>query len=217
MSIVIAVCGPDGAGKSTLTTKLSNSGFETYYGGKKSGHHLTVTSVAHHIYKQIDHFSSKLAHLYLLLCFYPIEYIENRARVRNATNAAANGTKVCFDRFVVDRMWQRYISNENHSFAEKKFNELVGIYGYLYRNWFPSIDGYIFLVPPADTLFDRVPEFYESRQHAVQIRNAYVSVATELQNNNKNVFIISEIEEPEELEQKILIWIAEIEDYHGYK
>ena len=218
MSHVIALCGPDGAGKSTLADQLATVGFEVQYGGKKDNHHLSVTVIAYRIYDFIDTISasSYFSHLFLLGIFYPIEYAENIIRVRRANDTASQGTPVCFDRFVVDRMWQRYSQNDC-SFAQMVYKRVISIYSHLYLNYFPPIDGYVFLAPSSDVLLDRAPNHYESRNHAKRVRSAYLMVAAELELRDENVLIIDANEEPEKLRQQILDWRDEITNHDESK
>lgn len=219
MTSVIAICGPDGAGKSTLSNKLDLIGFETQYGGKKAGHRLFITTTACRFYTIIDRVfpTNYFSHIFLLIFFYPIEYIENIVRVKKAKETASQATPVCFDRFVVDRMWQSYMNASDLTFARRVFNKITGVYGYLYRNYFPSIDGYVFLVPTSDMLLERAPEHYCSETHASQVRSAYLSVATELQSKNENVLIIETKANPEKLLQETVEWVDEMIDYDESK
>jgi len=193
----IALCGPDGAGKSTLAAVLEQQGWAVQYGGKKANHILWSTRIAFALHQWLVRRRARwLSPLYLYGVFYPLEYAENRARVRRARRANQNGVNVVFDRFVVDRMWR--VFSPRHHYGDR-------VYHCLYRSHFPAIDAYVFLLPPAAVLMERAP--YHSSEQCEAMRTAYQQVAEILADGGQEVLVLPELREPEQLSSELQEWI----------
>ncbi len=211
MSNIIALCGPDGAGKSTLANISKKRGFLVEYGGKKSNHRLFFTMSVLSVYRTLKNKRmDRAAYLFLNIIFYPIEYIENMLRLRDASKACKNGNNVIFDRFVIDRIWRSYLETDyiySTSLLVYLFNY---IYAFIYMNAFPKIDGYVFLLPPSDVIIERRPNDYDSLQDCKNIRSAYYKVAKELENQGENVLIIESDLDRTTTECRFIEWFNSI-------
>ena len=139
----------------------------------------------------------KVSRLYQATVFYPFEYLENWTRYVVAKYKSRKGTSVFIDRFVVDRMWREQLSKEDEKKVKKRIEDKF--YANLYKRFFPSIDGYIFLLPEASVIYQRAPTEYNSYEHCVIIRNAYENLAKALGACGYNTYIINETAEPEAL------------------
>lgn len=211
MSNIIALCGPDGTGKSTLANATKKHGFLVEYGGKKSNHRLFFTMPVLSIYHILkNNRMDRAAYLYLNIVFYPVEYIENILRVLDASEACKNGNNVIFDRFVIDRIWRSYLETDYVFPASLLVSFFNFIYAYIYMNAFPKIDGYVFLLPPSDVIIERQPNDYDSFQDCENIRSAYYKVAKELENQGENVLIIESDLDMATTECRFIEWFNSI-------
>ena len=204
MSYIISLCGPDGVGKSTLANYLSKNQWTVQYGGKKSNHTLVVTKVLFNIHlflKRTRLYRLNLVFLYFI--FYPFEFLENLSRIKFSKKL---NTNVVFDRFVVDRIWKAFLKNNS---SQKKLPLLDKFYAFIYLKCFPSIDGYVFLLPDADVIFERDKEFYKNRQTCKEIRDAYEETAGELAKTGKKVLVIQSTLTPQEIYCKINHWFKQ--------
>ena len=207
MAKIIAICGPDGAGKTTLSTELKKEGFHREYGGKKQNHSLFITQYFIKVHDLIKRKKmDRLGFLYLNIVFYPLEYIEHRLRLRKALDSRRKGYDVVFDRFVVDRMWRFKLDEGPNKFAEYIKWFFYRFYYTIYMNWFPRIDAYVFLLPPTDELLKRQPSDYSTTNESENIRSAYKSIADELEDDGENILVIDSNLDVNENKSTVMKW-----------
>ncbi|MAE94847.1 MAG: hypothetical protein CL910_09320 [Deltaproteobacteria bacterium] len=188
---IVAICGPDGVGKSTLVSELQRllpgGRVSVMYGGKKANHQLWTTPLALWILETMRRIPGvrRLARFYQTVVFQPLEFFENRARWASARREAEQREFVLFDRFVVDRMWRHHVSKAGRSLV--KVNPGDRFFYWLYESHFPSPHAYLFLAPTPELMFERAPGEYGSLDHAIAVGLAYDALAESLAARGRRV------------------------------
>jgi hypothetical protein len=184
MSKIIAICGPDGAGKTTLVEELAKRDYKVLNFGRKGEFVFSITKLAFKMYyflrgKQCG----VLSRVWLYFFVYPLEYINNLFKFLYAKRLSVETT--FFDRYDVDRMWRANIKNKTHP-LQKILDRMLF---FLYLHFYPRADKYFFLLPDAKILFDRRGNFYKEVDKAKRMRAVYLRVSQILEESGVEVYV----------------------------
>lgn len=172
----IAIVGPDGSGKTSVTTQLHSllANSTVVYGGKGRDNVLWTTTICFKLWKAISRLKIPfLPHCAKFLVYYPAEFFEYLFRF---FFKSGNGVFI-FDRHPVDRIIlpMEYRANKPLRGLRLWLSQwpyLIFI-SFWYRFLFPKIDLLIFLLPSADLCFERANGQYKDQRSAVNKLEAY--------------------------------------------
>lgn len=208
MSRLIAIAGPDGAGKTTVCEHLSKrlEGARIEYGGKARNHKLASTRFA---YKVLAAARSGWKPLYLPFCylwFYPFEYFENRRRFSTSGPGI-----LLFDRHPIDRMVMLADIDLKRTYGkiskvrwllEKPFRVF---WAWVYRNLFPDTTRVFILLPTPALCFERSGGQYPSISDAhIRIESYRETLKTLKREKRFTPIDITEDKDADQISEQIL-------------
>ena len=153
----IAIVGPDGAGKTTiskiLNKRITNSVYQ--YAGKNSGHRFLITPKIVTVHKNLEKSSPLIAIIFKYTIFYTIEYIENIFRFRYRENITTIYDRHPIDRTVLyyEKLYRNRSRRMNFYVSCDLFLRLI--WSSIYISMFYRIENMILLVPEDELIFSR--------------------------------------------------------------
>ena len=182
----IAITGPDGSGKSSISDKLSEELHSSVvvYAGKYRNHMLWSTKIGLKIWKSAQKLGGITSFVARFFLFYPLEYFENLKRFKH--NYEGSQT-IIYDRHPIDRMALRHEINAGNPPKRLKDRieySLLSFWSWWYRNFFPVIDRVYVLLPHPSLCFDRSKGQYKNEEEAKVRINAFYKAMKEYKSQN---------------------------------
>lgn len=213
---IIAIVGPDGAGKTTLCKKIENWNINNgilskyIYGSKHSDHVFLLTKLSFFFYskiKKIPSVGKVLGLFYLYVLHYPIEFLDNIFKYKKAKKLREQGYTVVFDRYPTDRIIPMTKTFSDKFLPPNKFSllyfvkfiiwKLMKFYSLIYFKFYPIPDLLFFLDVDEKILKERKSDYYKSDKDALFARHIYTNLLEIILKIHKNTYQIKADKDPD--------------------